>query len=112
MTFTSAENCLTELEKKVLESLIGNLYAEPYFSDVDAKDISEYTDIPTKSVRGVLSSLVKKDYIWIDDNGAGFQIIYLKINRWYLHPEWKNSYEYEEWCKKQPLDKLMQTMND
>ena len=32
---------LTELELKVMESYVSMLYAEPGFSDVDAKDISE-----------------------------------------------------------------------
>ena len=81
---------LTELEEKVLSSLISLLYAEAGFSDVDAKDLSEDTDIPTSSIRGVLSSLVQKDIIEIDDNGAGFHIIYLKTSYWYLHPQWCN----------------------
>ena len=83
---------LTEMEAKVLEAFIHGLYAEPGFSDVDAKDLSVMTKIPTRSIRGVISSLVKKDYIWLDDSmDTGFVIIYLKESRYYLHPEWRNS---------------------
>ncbi len=81
---------LTALENQALECLINNLYAEPSFSDVDANDISRQTKIPMKSIRGVLSSLTKKGIITIDDNGAGFQIVYLCEQFWYLHPTWKN----------------------
>ena len=73
---------LTNLETQVLENLINNLYAEPGFSDVDANDISRSTGIPMKSIRGVLSSLVKKGIIFLNETdsfGASeqFVIIYL-----------------------------------
>lgn len=86
---------LTELENKVLETLIDNLYAEPGFSDVDAHDISKWTGISTKSIRGALGSLVKKGIVTLDETqsfGAPEQyvIIYLNSDYWYLHPEWKS----------------------
>ena len=81
---------LTPLETQTLESLISLLYAEAGFSDVDAKDISDDTGIPMRSIRGVLSSLVQKRIISIDENGAGFQLIYLNPDFWYLHPQWKD----------------------
>ena len=86
---------LTELENQVLESLIHQLYAEPGFSDVDANDISSLTGIPTRKIRGVLSSLVKKGIVHLEETdtyGAEKQyvIIYLNQNYWYLHPQWKN----------------------
>ena len=80
----------TQLENQILESLISLLYAEAGFSDVDAKDIADDIKVPIKTVRGALGSLVKKGIITIDDNGAGFEIIYLKSDHYYLHPEWKN----------------------
>lgn len=79
---------LTQLEAQVLKSLINQLYAEAGFSDVDAKDIANDTKISIKSVRGALGSLVKKDVITIDNNGAGYEIIYLNRSHYYLHPEW------------------------
>lgn len=86
---------LTDLENTVLETLINNLYAEPGFSDVDAHDIAKETGISTKSIRGALSSLVKKGIVFLDETetfGAAQQyvIIYLSSDYWYLHPEWKN----------------------
>lgn len=87
---------LTQLETQVLKNLIDNLYAEAGFSDVDARDISDNTKVDIKSVRGALGSLVKKGIINIEDNGAGFEIIYLNSNHYYLHPEWKNEREWNE----------------
>jgi DNA-binding MarR family transcriptional regulator len=81
---------LTQLEEQVLQNLIDSLYAEPGFSDVDAKDIACDTGIDIKSVRGVLSSLVKKDIIEIVGNDSGYQIIYLNESHYHLHPRWKN----------------------
>lgn len=80
----------TDLEKQVIESLVSQLYAEPGFSDVDVHDISrDITTLPTKIVRGVLGSLVKKGVIGIDTNDSGYDIIYLNQSHWYLHPEWR-----------------------
>jgi len=87
---------LTQLETQVLKNLIDSLYAEAGFSDVDARDISDNTKVDIKSVRGALGSLVKKGIINIEDNGAGFEIIYLNSNHYYLHPEWKNEREWNE----------------
>lgn len=85
---------LTKLENQVLECLIDNLYAEPGFSDVDAHDIARYTKIPTKTIRGTLSSLVKKGIVHLEEtNNYGaekqYVIIYLNQSHWNLHPEWK-----------------------
>jgi predicted transcriptional regulator len=87
---------LTQLEAQTLKNLIDNLYAEAGFSDVDARDISDNIKVNIKSVRGALGSLVKKGIINIEDNGAGFEIIYLNSNHYYLHPEWKNEREWNE----------------
>jgi hypothetical protein len=83
-----AQENLTAMEAKVLDSLISMLYAEEGFSDVDANDLSQDTGIPTRKIRGVLSSLVQKGYVFIDDPGAGFQIVYLANEKYHLHPEW------------------------
>lgn len=81
---------LTEMETKVLETLIKMLYAEPGFSDVDAKDLSANTGIAMRSIRGVISSLVKKGFVYVDDNECGFQIVYLMPHHYDLHPVWCN----------------------
>jgi len=101
ITFTSSNNTndmntqinLTELEQTLLTELIGSLYAEEGFSDVDAKDLARGTKIDIKIVRGALGSLVKKGIVSIEqtDNwGADeqFQLIYLNEDYWYMHPRW------------------------
>jgi DNA-binding MarR family transcriptional regulator len=75
---------LTELESKTLQSLIDGLYAEPGYSDVDVKDISEDLGIDTKIIRGALGSLVKKEIVQIDTNDSGYDIIYLNTKYWPL----------------------------
>ena len=83
---------LTSQESAVLEALIANLYAEPGFSDVDAHDIARVTGIPTRSIRGSLASLVKKEIVSIEPTDSGeYQIIYLSEKYYYLHPSWKNN---------------------
>jgi hypothetical protein len=96
---------LTPLETKTLTAFIDELYAEPGFSDVDAKDLSKITGIPTKSIRGVIGSLVQKGIlstVETDSYGAPeqFVIIYLNEAYWYLHPEWKEEYDHEKYGKK------------
>lgn len=66
---------LTNKEQLVLDSLIGLLYAEAGFSDVDVNDIAEDINISQKIIRGVLSSLVKKGIILIEENESKYQII-------------------------------------
>ena len=79
---------LTELETKTLQSLINGLYAEPGFSDVDAKDIATATGISTKVIRGALGSLVKKGIVWIEDI-EDYEIIHLNEQYWGLvNEEW------------------------
>lgn len=84
----------TSMETHVMESLISQLYAEPGFSDVDAHDLSRETGISTKSIRGTLSSLVKKGVVTLEktetwDELKQYVIIYLNPSHWHLHPEWK-----------------------
>ena len=87
---------LTKLETTVLTTLIDGLYAEAGFSDVDAHDIARETGISTKSIRGALSSLVKKGIVNLEETDncwaeQQYVIIYLNQNYWYLHPEWSKS---------------------
>ena len=93
---------LTDLETQVLENLINNLYAEPGFSDVDAKDISRSTGITMKYIRGVLSSLVKKGIVHLEETDSygapeQFVLIYLMDSHYYLHPQWKEEYDSQRY---------------
>jgi hypothetical protein len=86
---------LTELETKTLTTFVGCLYAEPGFSDVDVKDLSEVTGISTKSIRGALGSLVKKGVVTVNPNDSGYDIIDLNVRYWHLVNEsWAEEADY------------------
>ena len=83
----------TDLETQVIESLVSHLYAEPGFSDVDAKDIARDINVDIKSVCGAVGSLVKKGVVTICETDTWgvleqFQIIYLNESHYHLHPDW------------------------
>jgi DNA-binding MarR family transcriptional regulator len=86
------ELTLTPLETKVMKKFIEELYAEPGYSDVDAKDISEKIGEDIKQVRGAISSLVKKGFVDIDENEHN--ILYLHPQWWCLHPVWYQEVGY------------------
>jgi len=79
---------LTEMETKVLTTLIDSLYAEKGFTDVGAEDLSQDTGIPTAQIRGVISSLVKKKLVTIDEGYGSCPLINLHYDRHDLHPTW------------------------
>ena len=86
---------LTELETKTLNAFTGCLYAEPGFSDVDVKDLSEVTGISSKIIRGALGSLVKKGVVTINTNDSGYDIIDLNTSYWHLVNEsWAEEANY------------------
>jgi len=97
----SSKVALTANEIKVLTSFIHALYAETGFSDVDANDLARDTGISTRSIRGILSSLVKKGYLQIEPQDTGYVIIYLLESKYYLHPEWRND---TPWYYTNPAD--------
>jgi predicted transcriptional regulator len=97
---------LTQLEAQTLKNLIDNLYAEAGFSDVDARDIADNIKVNIKSVRGALGSLVKKGIVTIENNGAGFDIIYLNPAHYYLHPSWS-----KEWWESNEHNKVLIDLN-
>ena len=63
---------LTQLEKQVLQAIADSMYAEWGFSDIGATDVARDTKIDIKSLRGVLSSLVKKSLIQLEDRSDHF----------------------------------------
>ena len=59
---------VTENEKKVLEAIHDVMKAydkqgEPGFSDVTLDDLEGDTDLSVQTLKGVLGSLIKKDYV-------------------------------------------------
>jgi DNA-binding IscR family transcriptional regulator len=86
---------LTDLESKTLTAFTGCLYAEPGFSDVDVKDLSEVTGISSEIIRGALGSLVKKGVVTINPNDGGYDIIDLNVRYWHLVNEsWAEEANY------------------
>ncbi len=82
---------LTDMEKKVLTAFVNRLQLrEPGFSDVGYDDLVKNTEIDSKKIRGVLSSLIKKNLIWIA-NKEEYQfecdLIYLREEYYYLIPK-------------------------
>lgn len=84
---TTAQVKLTDLETTCVTTLVALLVNEPGFSDVSTKDLAKATGIPTKSIRGVVGSLVKKGIFWVDDS-CGVEIVYLQEQHWHFHPKW------------------------
>ncbi len=77
---------ITNLENKALLGLADLMHAERGFSDVDVADLSDKTDIPVKELRGVMSSLIKKQLIEVDEDWDN--IIYLTELTEGLVPDW------------------------
>ena len=68
---------LTTNEMEVMNYLISEgWYAEEGFSSVDPSEVATAINKSMKSVKGYLGSLVKKEYIYIDDDNEDFNIIY------------------------------------
>ena len=67
---------LTELETKVLNAVAGGMYAEWGYSDYGFAELTEELELSTKVLRGVVSSLIKKDLVRVEDD-KDFDIIYL-----------------------------------
>lgn len=75
---------LTKLEKLMLTTYISHLDKdEPTYSNMDADDLAYLTKIDIKILRGVIGSLIKKDYIYILNVGCG-DFIYLKEKHYNL----------------------------
>jgi hypothetical protein len=72
---------LTELEVTALEHIVDNtdISGDSIFSNVDLKSLSKWTSIETKKLRGVISSLIKKGVVYLDDvDGDGTELVYLE----------------------------------
>jgi len=66
---------ITALENRALLALVDLMYAERGFSDVDAEDLADRSDLPINILRGVMGSLSKKQLIDVDEEMGN--IIYL-----------------------------------
>lgn len=78
---------VTPLEKRVLEALASEMYAELGFSDVGLQEVCEIAGIHPRIARGVASSLIKKGLLDIDTREYEWGINHNDANThiWYLH---------------------------
>lgn len=77
---------LTELENQTLTELFKYIDINEYqnFSNAGVEDLSQFTGIEIKKMRGVLASLIKKGIVSIEDfDGDGTELVYL--NDEYMH---------------------------
>ena len=82
---------VTELEKKVLDALANEMYAEEGYSDAGLGEVVKGSGLSVNVVRGVQSSLLKKGLIdiWdrVGDHGVNHRDPYTHI--WYLTDQTK-----------------------
>lgn len=90
---------VTQLEKEVLEALAGEMYAECGFSDAGLGEVVESSGLPVNVVRGVMSSLIKKDllYVWNRENDWGVNARDPYMHIWYLTDKTKGL--VSEWVR-------------
>lgn len=88
---------VTKLEEKVIRAIANAMYGELGFSDVYASDIADEINISIKRVRGVVSSLIKKNLLHVDDNEMfkieNEYVLYLDDSLYGLVPHWR---EYDD----------------
>jgi hypothetical protein len=77
---------VTPLEKKVLEALALEMYAEPGFSDAGLEEVCRGTGLSPNIIRGTQSSLIKKGLIDVDDRKDCWGVNHLDpyTHIWYL----------------------------
>lgn len=81
---------LTQLETVTLTQLIKNSDIDEFqnFSNAGVEDLSQFTGISIKKIRGVVSSLIKKGIVCIEDfDGDGTELVYLEDKYIYLANE-------------------------
>ena len=107
---------VTKLEKQVLESLAGGMYAELGYSDVGIDDIAQDTGLDRKVIRGVASSLIKKGLITIDDREPEGYKNQMDMHIWYLTSETQGLVErwvgLTDWWHEGEIQKVLLEVKD
>jgi hypothetical protein len=95
---------VTELEKRVLEALANEMYAECGFSDAGLGEVVKGSGLSANVVRGVQSSLIKKGLIDVwdreGDYGVNHRDPYTHI--WYLSEQTKGM--VPSWVEEEELE--------
>ena len=99
----------TSQEKKFIKELEILLYAEWGFSDVEVKDITEKLNIPIKSAKGILGSLVKKGIlsteaysrteIKLTQRGSKKSVKYIDVNYEFIHFSKEGAHYHKNFSK-------------
>jgi len=86
---------LTVLEANFMNYLMTDgYYAEYTFSDVTVSDVATALNMDKKSVKGVLGSLVKKEYLYTDTiNNNDYDIIYATDAGYELSDEYETNWK-------------------
>lgn len=79
---------LTELESLVLIRLVFMLDKEPYFTDTTHNDLANSLVKPINTIKGVVTSLVKKKIVFVDEDYDRPSLITLEPDFFYIHPNW------------------------
>jgi len=97
---------LTENQNSFLLALIASLYAEPNFTDVSVKTLSEKMGISVNKTKGILGTLVTRGIVETETFESSktkmvgkkitfvtekTELIILAYDYWHLHPIWKNA---------------------
>ena len=84
---------LTEMEEKTYKAILDHLdEGEPHFSDLVAEDLALETEIPIKKLRGVLSNLIKKDLISIEEYTSIPMHLMKEVTNYFIYStEYQNS---------------------
>ena len=98
---------VTPKEKQVLESLAQNMYAELGFSDVGFYELRMDTGLTNNILRGVVSSLIKKELIDIDDRRDEWGIDHRDVDNHIIYLTEKTQGLVPNWVEEGDLEPLM-----
>ena len=98
---------VTPKEKQVLESLAQNMYAELGFSDVGFPELRKDTGLTNNILRGVVSSLIKKNLIDIDDRRDEIDINHRDVDNHIIYLTEKTQGLVPHWIEEGDLEPLM-----
>ncbi|WNO29763.1 hypothetical protein [Bacillus phage SDFMU_Pbc] len=96
ITELQAAGKMTDMEGKVMNWLLTEGVYEKHYSNLEAEDIAKGVSIPVRQLRGVLSSLIKKQYIAsYAFNEGDDPFIYLSERGYRLDDQYEEKWEEE-----------------
>ena len=98
---------VTLKEKQVLESLAQNMYAELGFSDVGFPELRMDTGLSNNILRGVVSSLIKKGLIDIDDREGSWGVDHRDVDTHIIYLTTKSQGLVPHWVEEEGIEPLI-----